>query len=277
MRVDPSYTSNLVGALDQAQSNSQQLSSELSSGVSVTSLGSNPVAAGENVLLLNQIQQDDSFTQSSSLVTGQLQVADSALGQVVTQLTQAISLATSANNGTMNASDDRSIASQLSGIQAEVLSLANSNYQGQYIFAGTSQSGAPFTLSTATSPATVTYNGDQDVNYLETPNGQSIQLNVPGNQIFSAAGENNVFAALNNLIADYSAGTVNTGASGERYDCPWNRLELRFPAAGHDRQFHHPANRRLQRRQQRADAIDCGADQPDAGRRGPGFHAIVAL
>ncbi len=210
MRVDPSYTSNLVGALDQAQSNSQQLSSELSSGVSVTSLGSNPVAAGENVLLLNQIQQDDSFTQSSSLVTGQLQVADSALGQVVTQLTQAISLATSANNGTMNASDDRSIASQLSGIQAEVLSLANSNYQGQYIFAGTSQSGAPFTLSTATSPATVTYNGDQDVNYLETPNGQSIQLNVPGNQIFSAAGENNVFAALNSLIADYSSGTVNT-------------------------------------------------------------------
>ena len=65
-------------------------------------------------------------------------------------------------------------------------------------------------LSTATSPATVTYNGDQDVNYLETPNGQSIQLNVPGDQIFSAAGANNVFAALNSLIADYSAGTVNT-------------------------------------------------------------------
>ena len=35
------------------------------------------------MLLLNQIQQDDSFTQSSSLVTGQLQVADSALGSVV--------------------------------------------------------------------------------------------------------------------------------------------------------------------------------------------------
>ncbi|MGB8099987.1 MAG: flagellar hook-associated protein 3 [Terracidiphilus sp.] len=210
MRVDPSYSSNLVDALDQAQSNSQQLSSELSSGVSVTSLGSNPVAAGENVLLLNQIQQDDSFTQSSSLVTGQLQVADSALGQVATQLTQAVSLATSANNGTMNASDEQSIASQLSGIQAEVLSLANSSYQGQYIFAGGSNSSAPFALSTATSPATVTYNGNQDVNYLETPNGQSIQLNVPGDQIFSGAGANNVFAALNSLIADYSAGTANT-------------------------------------------------------------------
>ena len=47
------------------------------------------MGAGENVLLLNQIQQDDSFTQSSSLVTGQLQVADSALGSVVSELTQA--------------------------------------------------------------------------------------------------------------------------------------------------------------------------------------------
>ena len=83
MRVDPSYTTNLVGALDQAQLNSQQLSSELSSGVRVTSLSSDPLAAGENVLLLNQMLQDDSFTQSSSLVSGQLQVADSALGQVV--------------------------------------------------------------------------------------------------------------------------------------------------------------------------------------------------
>lgn len=210
MRVDPGYVTDLVGALDQAQSNTQQLSSELSSGVRVTSLSQNPVAAGENVLLLNQMQQDDSFTQSSSLVTGRLQVADSALGQVVSQLTQAVSLATSANNGTMNVNDRQSISNQLVGIRAEVLSLANSNYQGQYIFAGGMTSAAPFTLSTITSPATISYAGDGDLNYLETPNGQRIQLNVPGNQIFTGNGTNNVFAALNSLIADYSEGGGNT-------------------------------------------------------------------
>jgi flagellar hook-associated protein 3 FlgL len=86
MRVDPSYITNLVGSLDQAQSNEQQLSSELSSGTSITSLSKDPVGAGQNVLLLNQIQQDDSFTQSSNQVTGQLQVADSALGSVVSEL-----------------------------------------------------------------------------------------------------------------------------------------------------------------------------------------------
>jgi flagellar hook-associated protein 3 FlgL len=210
MRVDPTYVTNLVGSLDQAQLNEQQLTSELSSGVAINSLGQNPVGSGENVILLNQIQQDDSFTQSTSLVTGQLQVADSTLGSVVTQLTQAISLATSANNGTMNASDVQSIGSQISGILNEVQSLANTSYQGQYIFSGGQTSIQPFTTSSATSPAVTAYNGDEDVNYLQTPNGQKIQLNVPGNQIFSGSGSNSVFGALNSLVADYSSGTVDT-------------------------------------------------------------------
>ena len=210
MRVDPFYATNLVGSLDQAQASEQQLTSELSSGVRVTSLSQDPVASGENVLLLNQMQQDDSFTQSANLVTGQLQVADSALGSVVSQLTQGISLATSANNGTMNPSDVQSVSNQISGILNEVTSLANTSYQGQYIFAGGKTSTAPFTTSTVTSPAITTYNGDENVNYLHTPNGQKIQLNVPGDQVFLGTGSNSVFGALNALIADYSSGTVNT-------------------------------------------------------------------
>ena len=211
MRVDPYYVTNLVSSLDQTSANIQQLTSELSSGVRVTSLSDDPVASGKNVLLLNQMQQDDSFTQSANLVTGQLQVADSALGSVVTQLTQAISLATSANNGTMNSSNVKSIANQISGILNEVTSLANTSYQGQYIFAGGQTSTAPFSTSTATSPAVTSYNGDANVNYLHTPNGQKIQLNVPGDQIFLGTVSNSVFGALNSLIADYSSGTVNTG------------------------------------------------------------------
>jgi flagellar hook-associated protein 3 FlgL len=139
-----------------------------------------------------------------------LQVADSALGSVVSQLNQAISLATSANNGTMNSSNVKSIANQISGILNEVQALANTSYQGQYIFAGGQTSISPFVTSTVVSPAVTNYNGDLDVNYLVSPNGQKIQLNVPGSQIFLGSGSNSVFGALNSLIADYSNGAVNT-------------------------------------------------------------------
>lgn len=215
MRVDPYFTTNLAGALDQTQATESQLANELSSGVRVTQLSQDPVAAGQNVLLLSQIQRDDSFTQTASLVQGQLQVSDSALGGVVTQLTQALSLATQGNNGTLNQSQLQSISNQLSGIRDEVLSLANSSYQGNYIFAGAQTSTAPFSLDSTTTPATVSYNGDSGVNSLETPNGQSIQLNLPGNRVFTAGGSNDVFAALNSLIADFSAGGSTATAAAD--------------------------------------------------------------
>jgi flagellar hook-associated protein 3 FlgL len=207
MRVDPAYVANLVSALNLTQGREQQLSNELASGVRINSLSDDPLGSGRNVLLLNQIQRDDAYTQTASLITGQLQVADSALGSVVAQLTQAISLATSANNGTMNAGDVQAIGSQIAGILNEVESLANSNYQGQYIFAGGKTTTEPFAASTSTSPGVTTYSGDSDVNYFETPNGQTIQLNVPGDQIF--LGSSSVFGVLNNLVADFSSGTIN--------------------------------------------------------------------
>ena len=123
--------------------------------------------------LLNRIQGDDSFTESSNLVQGQLQIADSALGSAVTQLTQAVSVATSANNGTLNPSQLGSVAIQLSGIRDELISLANTGYQSQYVFGGSQTSTLPFTTSNATTPSTTTYNGDEVVNYLQTPNGQT--------------------------------------------------------------------------------------------------------
>jgi len=209
MRVDPLYITSLVGALDQTQFTEQELTEELSSGVRFHSLSADPISSGQNVLLLNQIQQDDSFTQSSSLVTGQMQVADSALASVVSQLAQALSLAISANNGTMNGNNLKSIASQLTGILNEVEALANTSYQGQYVFAGGQTGSVPFSTSNATSPGVTSYNGDGNINYLHTPNGQKIQLNVRGDQIFDGAGANSVFQTLNNLIADYANGTIN--------------------------------------------------------------------
>lgn len=215
MRVDPFYITNLSTALNQAQLTQQNDTSELSSGIRVNSLSDDPVAAGQNVTLLNQIQQDDAFTESATLVTGGLQVADSALGSVITQLTSAISLATQGNNQTLNASDRASVASQLKGVLGEVETLANSSYQGQYIFAGAQTTTAPFGSTDNTTPSTTTYYGDEDVSYLVSPSGQKIQLNVPGDQIFQGSGNNNVFVALNNLVADYSGTTFDEATAAK--------------------------------------------------------------
>ncbi|MFZ0663297.1 MAG: flagellar hook-associated protein FlgL [Acidobacteriaceae bacterium] len=205
MRVNPNYVTGLVGSLNQVSANEQTLTEELATGVRVNSLSDNPAVAGQNVRLTTQLNADDTFSQTASSVESRLQVGDSALGNVVSQLTSAISLATEANNGTLSASNEEAIAMQLTGIRDEVLSLANSSYMGQFIFAGSQGGAAPFSIDTTTSPASVSYNGDDDVSYVQTPSGQNIQTNVPGDQIFTAGPD--VLGTLNDLIADFSSGT----------------------------------------------------------------------
>jgi len=204
MRVDPNYVVNLAAAVDQSSANENTLTSELSSGLRVSSLQDDPVAVAQSTLMTSAIAKDDRYVQTASNESSLLQVADTTLGEVVKQLTSALSLAVQANSGTLNASNLATVTQQLSGIRDQVLSLANTSYQGQYLFSGSQGSVEPFTLDTSTTPATATYNGDASLQSIETPSGQKIQVNLPGSDIFGGA--SGAFTALNQLIADLSGG-----------------------------------------------------------------------
>ena len=265
MRVDPFYITNLVGSLDQTQLTEQKLTEELSSGVRFHSLSDDPISSGRNVLLLNQIQQDDSFTQSSSLVTGQMQVADSALGSVVSQLTQALSLAISANNGTMNGNNLKSIAGQLTGILNEVEALANTSYQGQYVFAGGQTGTVPFSTSNAASPG-VPHTTAMEISIICTrPMGR--RFNSTCREIRSSMERTVCSKTLNNLIADYASGTINMAQATADTEALNTALQLCLSAARYDRQLDYATRRGCGSCDQWKDATDGGADKSYAGGR----------
>lgn len=205
MRVDPHYLSNLSGSLDQSTAVEAQLTNELSSGLRVSSLSVDPTAAAQSSLLNTQISQQDTYVQVASGESSRLQVADSTLGEVVTQLTSAISLAAEGSNGTLNASNKASAAQTLTGIRDTVLGLANTSYSGSYLFSGSQGTTKPFSLDTSTTPSTVTYAGDSAVQTVTTPTGQSIQVNLPGSTVFTG-----VLGALNQMISDLSSTTAST-------------------------------------------------------------------
>jgi flagellar hook-associated protein 3 FlgL len=209
MRADPFFLQNTLVSLNSVQYSVQQLTEELSSGVSVTSLASNPTAAAQDSMVGSEISVDDTFTQNANTTQGLMQVTDSTLSSVVSEMTSAISVATGGDNGTNNSANDAAVVAELSGIRSSILGLANTSYQGVSIFAGSQASATAFTLDTSSNPATVTYNGDSDVLSITTPSGQSLQTAIPGDQIFggSTSGSSaNVLGVLNNLINDFSTG-----------------------------------------------------------------------
>ena len=204
MRADPNYVSTLSQELSNSTNTANNLASQLSSGLRVKSLSDDPSAAAQSTKLGMEIARVDTYIQTASNQASMLQVTDSTLGEVVTQLTAAISLAIQGTNGTLNASNVQAVTQQLTGIRDQVLALANTSYQGRFLFAGSQGSTKPFSLDTTTTPATVTYAGDTNLQLIETPGGQRIQVSLPGTSLFGS-GASGVLAALNQTIADFTA------------------------------------------------------------------------
>jgi flagellar hook-associated protein 3 FlgL len=206
MRVNPNSMPDLLAALNQTELEQQQASLQLSTGKSVNAPSDNPTAAA----LLVENNDEATFTsgslQSLSAVQGQLSTADSTLSSVTTSLQQAISLGIEGANGTESAADQAAIVVQLQGIQSQLISLANTTYQGNYLFSGTATGTAPYAAN-AGDPSGVTYSGNSDTNQIAVGNGYQVTVNVPGSQLFSASG-NSVFLAVNSLII---ALQTNTG------------------------------------------------------------------
>jgi flagellar hook-associated protein 3 FlgL len=212
MQVDPRYNIRLVQDLSESSANLQALTSELSSGLKVSKLSDDPVAVSANTQLSSQLAGLDSFVQTANTLQGRLQVTDSTLGEVVTQLTEALSVATEGANGTLNAANQAALAGRISGIRDQVLSLANTSYQGSFLFSGTQGQTAPFALAAGTNPPAAVYSGDLVTSTIDTPNGQSLTVNIPGATIFLAPGAS-VLGTLNQLVADLQNGLTSAVAT----------------------------------------------------------------
>lgn len=206
MQVDPNYLSKLAAAIGVSSAREQTLTDQLSSGLRVARLSDDPMAASSNVLLSSSMARIDAFTQSANNSQSMLQVSDAALGEVVTQVTSALSLAVSAGNSTLSASNLSAVGRKLNDIRNNVVSLANTAYQGRYVFAGSQGKTLPFALDTTTTPATTNYAGDTATNSIETPDGQRVQVSVPGSSLFTASGAD-LMSALNQLVADIANGS----------------------------------------------------------------------
>src|SRR6266404_1736473 len=206
IRLDPNLLPDLLTAVQQSEQNMNIATQQLASGRSVNQLSDDPAAVAALVGNHDRAGQDDQFVRNISSLQARFQVADSTLSNVVTVLTRAVSIGTEGANGTLSASDRQAVAGEVQGLTSQLLSLANTSYQGTYIFSGTAVKTQPFTLNTTTNA--VAYNGDGNTTSVELSSGNT---NVPGSQVFQN-GSGNAFGALQNLNAALLSGN-NIGAA----------------------------------------------------------------
>ena len=187
MRINPNITADLLAAIANAQQQQDTAMLQMASGRRVNKPSDDPTAAA--ILVQNEAQssQADQYLRSVSSIQTQLQTTDSTLNSVVLALQRAITLGVQGANGTLSDSNRASVVGELTGIQQQLLSLANLTFQGQYVFAGTATQAPPF-VADATQPSGVRYDGNAGTNSVAVGDGFAVQVNVPGSQIFAEPG-----------------------------------------------------------------------------------------
>jgi flagellar hook-associated protein 3 FlgL len=205
MRVNPNPLPDIIAALAQTQ---QQINTDLqqiASGQSVNVPSDNPASAAELIQNAGQTSEADQFLRSAGSIQGEIQNADSTLNSVTTTLRRAISLGVEGANGTLNSADRQALATEVRGIQSQLVSLANLTYQGNYVFAGTATQTTPYVVDPNSSSG-VSYKGNTGINSVTLGNHFSLQTNLPGSQVFSSAG-GDVFQSIQDLINGLQSGT----------------------------------------------------------------------
>lgn len=197
MRLTATESTIVLNALNAADQAQQKALLQMTTGKRVNVASDDPAAAAMQVQTADQTLAGDQFLRSISSVTGELQTADSALSSCVTALQRAITLGVEGANGTLSQQDRQALANEVQGISSQVLGIANLNYNGHFLFAGTADSQTPYVLD-PNSPGGVKYQGNDLTNQIEVEPGQTVAMNLPGSQLFSATGAS-VFESLSDL------------------------------------------------------------------------------
>jgi flagellar hook-associated protein 3 len=139
---------NMVPDIQYAMQQSQQSLSaalqQVSTGLRVNQLSDDPAASAAMVTSLAESANIDQYTKNVSSLQSRMQTADSALSSVVTSLNSAITSGTSGATETVSSANKAALATQVQGILTNVITAANTAYQGVYLFGGSASTTPPF-------------------------------------------------------------------------------------------------------------------------------------
>jgi flagellar hook-associated protein 3 FlgL len=164
----------------------------VSSGKRINSLKDNPSGSAELVRVAEQESRVDQYQFNSSAGSLSLGVADSTLGEVNNLITSIFTQGSQAASENVNAEDRAAMAENIRSLREQIVSLANSQVNGRYLFAGSAVKDAPFSIEADS----VSYAGDNAVSSINVDEGIEVPASFDGNEVFAP-----VFSAIDSLLA----------------------------------------------------------------------------
>jgi flagellar hook-associated protein 3 FlgL len=164
---------NRLGTID-------QLNRQIGSGVRVGKPADDPAGASRVVRIQEVVARTEQYLRNINEALSVHRATESALEQAYQNLVRAKGLAVEgANHASVPMTNSfTALADEVRGIRAGVLQLALSKHQDKYLFSGTAGEVAPFPEGGGA------YRGDSNLLRVNTGNGQSVAVNLPGDRAF---------------------------------------------------------------------------------------------
>jgi flagellar hook-associated protein 3 FlgL len=237
-------TQAYLANLDRTQQRINQATSEVSSGYSVQQPSDNPAVVPEVYQEQADIGQNQQVQSNLTSVSSELETADTSLQNAIQAVENAATLAEQGGSSTSSADNRASMAQAVAGLQQSLVSIANTTFNGRYIFSGDQDASPAYQLDSAQPNGVAQVATASSTRAIVDASGTAISVAKTAQQIFDARNADgsyasgNVFAAVNSLLTALNnndqTGIANAASSLQSADTYLNQ-QLAYYGEAEDR------------------------------------------
>ena len=194
------HQSSLDVILD-AQARLQRTQEQLATGKQLLNPSDDPIATSQIMTIRSELSRIETLQKNANHAYSELSLAESTVAGVQDALQRARELAVRGNNDALGATEKAMIASEIEGLRAQIMALANTkSASGEYLFAGFSSDQAAYQEA----DGIVSYQGDDNAREVNLSASTTIKTRLSGTEVFGddAGG---VFSSLTAVAASLRA------------------------------------------------------------------------
>ncbi len=205
MRIsDQGRLTNRQNYLSSAAGHAFDVENRLATGKRINKMSDDPGGATLVVGYRNTIVFETQMRRNISSGLSFIQASEAALSSGTDAMQRIRELAVQASSGTLGAQERQLIALEVDQLIGQLAQVANTNFAGAYVFAGSKSNAAAYQV-TGNPPTAVTYQGDAIPRNRRISREDTIAINTTGGQVFG-----NTFTDLIALRDDLASGAPPT-------------------------------------------------------------------
>jgi flagellar hook-associated protein 3 FlgL len=204
-------TQMMLQNLENAQSQLTTTANEISTGLRINQPSDDPYGTGLTLRLKGQAAALGSYSANVNDATAWTQTSSSALQSISNAVQRIRELTVEAANGTNSASNLQDDATEVGQLIDQIKTEANTQYNGQYVFAGTATTAPPYQVGPSD-----TYAGNANAVNRQIGPGTTLQVNADLSGVLgSGGGDGKLIDTLRSIQQAMASGNTAALSSGD--------------------------------------------------------------